>query len=236
MGARVIQNFRSLALVLLLLVPASADAAGILPGNSTLYADGWEGNVTDQMIVLQEQNHASGTMNTSDLQAEQTQGNDRAKAVGNMLRNMEMEKLRVQMAPVGDRLLAEMPGARIPVAVIGVGAKVWMGQSISVVHQDSLRVDTFMGMQNRRASIDLHSKIADGRAYFEPNSGMNLGVGRNLEFIGSRAEFQYSFKDQSMTTAVSKVIVKHLALSVMEIQPQATQSEAVAQVAYQLVF
>ena len=201
------------------------------------YSNGWEGSKTFQLIQNQERLEETGASNSFQLQTKLSEGQQRAREISGMLQKHELETRGKEFSDRGTEILNDNPSTRPVAKVVGVGAAFWVGRKIPLAkNEDGFELSSRLEGRSRSGAIEMASRLMNGQLHFDPWSGVNLNVNREVSEIDSRAEVLFSFRSQLLSTSLTHILMPNLALSLGASDLLQAHAEGNARLLYQLVF
>ncbi len=191
---------------------------------------------TIRMINSQDQLLNSGNSNFK-IQDSITGGQDRAKAMVQMLQNEELQKVLPRMTEKGNQMLRENPELQAPVGIIAGTFALWSGKTVKLIKGDNVKVATYIEAKSRSGDFRMESPLLNGKLQFNETDGVQLNVNRSISSIDSSASVIYSAKNQSVGGQVTHSLFPHLNLNYGTSQStQTNQVDQRAWIDYQLRF
>jgi hypothetical protein len=218
-----------LAFILLANSYTTAEASVINQDQASAFHSTVERANTFRLIEAHNRAHES---RASNFQSQKLllEGSARSREVMTLIQNDELRTRSAELAPLGDRLISD-PVVGIPFKIIGAGAAIWLGRSVSLINEESLRLDTRVEARARTGSLNWVSSMMNGT--FEVRAGgIAIGLNREIPGIQSFAQFHFDTVARTMGASLSKSLIEHVVLSISANETLARAYEGVTQIAY----
>ncbi len=121
-----------------------------------------------------------------------------------LIRNHELADALGKITIQKNRELTENPALAAPFMVISGAAAFWYGKTIRVFQNDFFQMNAKIDGHAKRSEFLMSSPLMNGKLNFNEQTGMNLGVSRQISSLNANAFINYNFREKTINTEFRK--------------------------------
>jgi hypothetical protein len=193
---------------------------------------------TLRFLEQQEQAMNSGGRSSVTTFSSLTMGQERARAMVQVIQNEEMRKALEKVTVKGRELLEKNSALKSPLAILTGAVSVWVGGGMRLIDDEKWRLSTRVEGRNRLGEFSLESPLVNGRLQFNGANGVSVNMNREIPGLKSRAEIDFQARTRSLTTQIRQPLAPHLDLTfgATQLPHLNNQTDGQAKIEYQIQF